>query len=424
MPNDLVERTDDGRLRLHFHAGQWRAWNATQRFVIVLAGTQGGKTSFGPHWLYREIQRAGPGDYMVVTPTFPLLEVKALPVFRALFEAILQLGEYVASPVRHFRFSDEGARRTFGKVPDEPTNVYFGYAADQDSLESATAKAVWGDEAGQKRFKHGSWEALLRRLSLHRGRALLTTTPYYLGWLKKLCDRARLLNSDVAVVRFASTANPMFSREEFERARNDMPAWKFNMFYRGVFERPAGLIYDVFNEKAHTCQRFEIPTDWRRYIGLDFGGINTAAVLYAEHPDTGVKYAYREYHAGQRVAAEHAKALLNGEPTPSLVVGGSRSEGQWRKEFAYGGLAVREPKISSVEIGIDRVYGAHKRNEIVVFDDLAGYLDQKASYSRVLDDEGEPTEEIEDKATYHYMDAERYIIGYLARNSVPGSVAV
>jgi hypothetical protein len=94
-------------------------------------------------------------------------------------------------------------------------------------------------------------------------------------------------------------------------------------------------------------------------------------------------------------------------------VGGSKSEGQWRKEFASGGLPVLPPAITEVEIGINRVYGAHKRNEILVFDDLHGYLDQKETYSRKLDANNEPTEGIEDKETFHFLDAERYIIGYL-----------
>jgi hypothetical protein len=58
----------------------------------VLAGTQGGKTSFGPVWLWREMQLRGPGDYLVVTPTFPLLEMKALPTLLQLFRGWLGLG--------------------------------------------------------------------------------------------------------------------------------------------------------------------------------------------------------------------------------------------------------------------------------------------------------------------------------------------
>ena len=103
--------------------------------------------------------------------------------------------------------------------------------------------------------------------------------------------------------------------------------------------------------------------------------------------------------------------MLKDEPMPVMVVGGAPSEGQWRDEFKAAGLPVQAPKISEVEVGIDRVFGAHSLNKIMVFDDLQGYLDEKMSYSRELDANGEPTEAIEDKNTFHFMDAERYIIG-------------
>lgn len=422
MP-ELMEVTSDGRLRLHFHSGQWKAWESRKRFVVVLAGTQGGKTSFGPHWLYREIKEKGPGDYMVVTPTFQLLELKALPELRKLFETILNLGRYVASPVRKFVFSEEGEIKTFGQKQSAPTTVYFGYAADPESLESATVKAAWLDEAGQKKFKLGSWEAVLRRLSLAVGRVLITTTPYDLGWLKqKLWDKWKAGEQDVEITRFDSTENPSFPKEEFERARRDLPGWKFDLFYRAIFTKPAGLIYDSFNEEMYKIPRFGIPDTWPRYLGLDFGGVNTAGLFYAEDPQSKRLYLYREYKAGGRTALEHTYHLLKGEPMIPTCVGGSKSEGQWRQEFRSGGvvngekvsgLPVQEPQISDVEVGIDRVYGVHKRGELFVFDDLSGYLEEKQTYARELDQNGEPTEKIEDKQTFHFMDAERYIIGWL-----------
>lgn len=413
------------KARLNFHKGQWQAWESQKRFVAVLSGTQGGKTSFGPLWLYREIQRRGPGDYLIVTPTFTLLELKALPEFRNYFETVLQVGRYVSSPSKSFTFSDNGALRTFGRKPDQPTRVLFGYAADPESLESATAKAAWLDEAGQKKFKLASWDAILRRLSLAQGRVLITTTPYDLGWLKqRIWDRWKAKDPDIDVIRFDSTENPIFPPEEFERARRDLPAWKFDMFYRALFTRPAGMIYDCFDETEHKCPRFTIPADWPRYLGLDFGGVNTAGLFYAKDPksDPPKYYLYREYKAGGRSAVEHVKHLIEGEPGIPFAVGGSKSEDQWRREFAAGGkvngqdvpgLPIRGPEFADVEVGIDRVYGAHKRGQIVVFDDLSGYLEQKQTYARELDKNGEPTEKIEDKASFHFMDAERYIIGYL-----------
>jgi hypothetical protein len=37
----------NGQLKLNFHTGQSRTWMAQKRFNLMLAGTQGGKTSFG-----------------------------------------------------------------------------------------------------------------------------------------------------------------------------------------------------------------------------------------------------------------------------------------------------------------------------------------------------------------------------------------
>lgn len=405
------------RLTLRFHPGQWQAWQSERRFILILAGTQSGKTSWGSYWLWREIQRRGPGDYMVVTPSFPLLEAKLLPEFCRLFEQTLRVGRYRAAPPRRFIFSDAGSKRAFGDRydPYQITTVMFGHADNPESLESATAKAAWLDEAGQKQFKLASFEAILRRLSLAQGRILATTTPYNLGWLKqRLYDRWKAGDPDIDVIQFSSTHNPLFPHAEFERAQRDLPRWKFNMFYRGQFERPAGLIYDCFDMERHTCPPFEIPVSWPRYLGLDFGGVNTAAVFYAEEPGTKRLYLYRAYKQGGNTAKEHARLLLASEPgRPQLIVGGSKSEGQWRAEFAAGGLPVREPKISDVEVGIDRVYGAHKRGEIIVFNTLTGYLEEKQTYSRKLDANNEPTEEIEDKNTFHWLDAERYIIGYI-----------
>lgn len=407
-------------LRVNFHPGQMAAWNSQARFVVVTAGTQSGKTSWGPWWLWREIQLRGPGDYIVATPSFRLLNLKALPEFKRLFERDLKLGRQFVSPQPKFEFSAEGKIRTFGSDTDLSldTNVFFGHAQDPDSLESATAKAAWLDEAGQKKFKLGSFEAILRRLSIAQGRVLVTTTPYNLGWLKKTLydpwDESRKQGRDhpeIQIIRFDSTTNPAFPQEEFERARRELPAWKFNMFYRGFFERPAGLIYDCWNPVVHKIPRFRLAESWQRYLGLDFGGVNTAGVFLAKDPNSRKLYAYREYHAGSRTAKQHVAELLRDEPSMPVACGGAGSEDQWRAEFAQAGLGVAKPDITEVEVGINRVYGALQSEELYIFDDLVHLIDEFETYSRETDESGAVLETIDDKETYHRLDAMRYIIG-------------
>lgn len=414
---------EDGTLHLDFsrHAGQVRAWDSEKRIVAVLAGSQGGKTVFGPPWLWREMTRRGPGDYMVASPTYKLMQRKLLPTFKRFFEDLMELGTYRASEDR-FLVSDRGAAALWGEVPDIETNVFFGHAQNSDSLESATAKAIWSDEAGQKEFRLDSFRALERRGAIYDARHLITTTLYNLGWVvQELWNPWKAAGGDhpdIDVVRFESRDNPAFSQEVWDRLRGSMPGWQFDLQHRAIPTRPAGVIYDSFDDDRDVCPRFEIPKRWPRYLGLDFGAVNTAALFYAREPSTGKFYLYREYHRGGRTASGHADALRDGEPFPVEVRGGSKSEKQWRSEFRAAGLPIKGPAVTEVEVGINRVWGLHNDARIVVFEDCEGYLEEKRTYSRKLDDRGDPTEEIEDKHAFHFMDAERYIMSAQATGTI------
>jgi hypothetical protein len=405
--------------RFNFHAGQQQAWKSTKRVVLVLAGVRSGKTSFGPLWLYREMRRQGPGDYLVAAPTFPLINKAAGPELERVFTGLFRLGAMSHSPWE-YRISATGHQRTWPSQQWSPTRVIFGHANSSESLAAMTAKAAWLDEAGQKEFKQESWEEIQQRVSIDLGRILITTTVYRLGWLKqKIYDPWKAADGNhplYDVIQFSSTMNPAFPVEEYERGRRELPAWKFHQKFDGQFAKPIGLIYDCFDDTVHKVPRFPIPAHWRRHVGLDFGGVNTAAVFFAEDPETRNLYAYREYKAGGRAAAEHAAEIKRGEPAFATVVGGSKSEGQWRQEFTAGGLPVREPDQPEVEVGIDRVYGAIKSGKLFVFNtQMDGLLEELGTYSRELDEAGEPTEKIEDKETFHRLDGARYVLSYLFR---------
>jgi hypothetical protein len=436
LPTQLSELTPDGRLRLNLHPGQTHAWVSKKRIVAIIAGSRSGKTSFGPYWLYREMCERKAGDYLVAAPDYRTIDKAAGPELEYVLGRLFRLGSMRIQPPE-FRISAAGQEKLWGKVHDRRCRIIVGHGDDPESLESMTAKAAWIDEGGQKRFKTGSWEAVQRRLSYDQGRTLITTTPYNLtGWLKKAVydpwmDSGKN-HPEIDVVNFESIMNPGFPREEWDRAQRTMPRWKFDLFYRGVFTRPAGLIYDCFNSERHEMKRFPIPGNWPRYLGLDFGGEHTAAIFLAEELNekgakTGRLFAYREYpeHGqwGQQTAKGHVERLLHGEPMRPYAIGGSGSEGQWRAEFALAGLPVTEPRIvensptgrtsGPVEVGISRVYATIAAGQLIVLDDLEGLIGELESYSRVLDENGQPTEKIEAKETYHRADALRYVLSWL-----------
>lgn len=407
IPPPFREVEPDGTLRLNFHPGQTRAWESEARFVYMISGTQGGKTCFAPHWMHREITSRGPGDYIAVTATFPLLKLKMLPEYLYVFDSLLKLGVWREAD-KVFTSHD-----TYHGSP--AWRLVFGSATNPESIESATALAAHMDECGQVQFKRQSYEAILRRLSLAQGRILGTTTPYIMGWLKhEVVDRWRAGDPDYDVIQGSSLWNPAFPREEYERAQLSLPPWKFQMFYEGQFERPAGSIYDCFDD-GNITKRFDIPSAWPRFVGHDFGPNNTAAVWFAHDPATGYLYVYRTYHAGGLSAFDHAqefKAASFGE-TILKRVGGSQVEEGWREAFRSAGWPIVAPRKdrAEVEVGINAVYGWVKAKKLFVFSDLDEYLDEITSYSRELDEAYDPTEKIADKSRYHLMDCTRYMLG-------------
>lgn len=418
-----------GKWIFRLHSAQQKVWDSTKRFVFFLAGTKSGKTCLGPHWLHREIQICGSGDYLAVTATYDLFKLKMLPELLLVFVDILKCGYYwtgdqiieLSENLEQGKFWQGKGGNPHGRMWGR---IILRSAKAEKGLESGDALAAWLDEIGQPEFSLAAWEAVQRRLSLaseNHGRVLGTTTLYTVGWLKReIYDRWRDGSPDIDIIQADSTVNPIFTQKEFDRVRDLLPPWKFNMFYRGQYDNPVGLIYDSFDQAVCRIKRFPIPQEWPRYIGHDFGSANPAAMFYAYNRSENKLFAYAEYLPGSgKSALQHIDAWR--DMTRDVVVmdkvGGSHTEQGWRDSYSQQGWVIREPDIKPVDLGIDKVYALHKHNMIYAFDDLLSYLDEKDSYSWKLNDLHQPTNEIADKSRFHLMDAERYILSGFSPDS-------
>uniref|UniRef100_A0A6M3J7W0 Putative terminase n=1 Tax=viral metagenome TaxID=1070528 RepID=A0A6M3J7W0_9ZZZZ len=415
------EISGKGELKLNFHLGQGKAWQSEARFPVILGGTQLGKTCFAPDWMEREIRRKGPGDYLAITATFPLLNLKLLPEFRYVFESLYHTAvfkEVHGSRILVFNrekkkpgdvvLFDDAAYEEAGV---RETRIVFGSATNPESLESATAKAAVLDECGQKQFRRDSWEATLRRLSLAQGRALMLTTLYGYGWLKsEVYDEWVKGNPDFDIIQVDSIVNPAFPMAEWERAKATMPAWKFDLFYRGRFAKPAGLIYDSFDSSSAVIEPFDIPENWPVYVGHDFGQVNMAALWIAQDPATGYLYVFQEYLAGGLASFEHVNKWIEMSKGHRIMkrVGGAHTEDGWRGDFTQAGWRIDEPTERGVAAGIQKIYGLFKTGKLFTFRTCPNFIDELNSYSYELDEKYQPIEgKIENKERYHLCDCVR-----------------
>ena len=422
-------RYGEDELVINLHAGQTKVHDSQARFPVMLGGTQVGKTSYAPHWLEREIINKGPGDYLAITATFPLLNLKLLPEMQLVFETLLHYGEYSKSDkVLYFhKTKKKPTDRVVFPDSDVQTRIIFGSATNPESIESATAKAAVLDEVGQKQFRRDAWEAVLRRLSLAQGRGLLLTTLYGYGWLKtEVYDEWKKGNPDFDIVQLDSIVNPAFPLAEYERAKRTMPDWKFQLFYRGRYAKPVGIVYDCFSPES-IVEPFPISDKWHVYCGHDFGTSNMAGLWLAQDPATGYLYVTKEYVAGGLATWEHVdkwKQLSSGMRVVKRI-GGAQQEDGWRGDFTQAGWRIDKPTIRNVNEGIQRVYSFFKTNKLFIFRDCLNLLDEIQSYSYELDDNYQPTEKIENKERYHLLDSLRYALGdfvptELAYGDAPG----
>lgn len=404
---ERVTRNGKVGLRFNLHPGQVRAWNSEARFLLVLAGFQGGKTTFGPLWLEREIQRTySPGeenDYLAASSNYDVLRLKMLPALIAHF-----------CDCRGWTY--KAADKLFVS-PKGDCRIILRSADAEGGLESATAKAAWCDEWGMSSVGIMAWDALQRRLAVYEGRVLITTTPYNLGWLYvEVYKRALGGDRHYDVVNFRSIDNPNFPMAEWLRLKATLPKWKFDMMCCGLFTRPAGLIYgdysDSYREQGGCLVKpFSIPSTWQRIVGVDFGAsLHNAQIWLAREPLTDDYYIYREVCQVDASGPEQARAAAEYREPVVIAYGGASSENDQRDSWTLAGFPVQQPTIGDVEAGIDRVIGLFKQRRLFVFDTLTGIRSELGTYSRELDDAGEPLQKIKDKEKFHRIDALRYSV--------------
>jgi len=411
----FCEEMADGSLRYNFTPPQMRAMQSTAKITALLCGAQFGKTILGPPWLNQKMTKYGDGDYLAGTTNFPLLDKKMLPAYDELFNFRLGVA----------RYKDKGNKMVWN---DGKITIFFCTAEKPSSMESATAICAHFDEVGQDEWKEQSWNAARSRLAiasnpveeggLGAGDTLITTTLYNFGWLKyKIYDRWLAGDPAIDVIHADSIENPTFPVKLYYELKAQMSESDFDLRYRGRYTRPKGMVYDSFDSKTSVLGRELSPVqgNWPIYCGMDFGTEATAAVFYAVDPSTGFYYCIGEYFGTGRTTAENVaemeKVCSRAQIIKCCGGKGDKDDDGWRGDFTKAGWPVSMPSIRSVQQGIERVYAFHKLGKLYYFIDETKILAEKSSYSYKLDEKGDPTGDIQNKQHYHFMDAERYILG-------------
>lgn len=285
---------------------------------------------------------------------------------------------------------------------------FKAYDAGRTSFEG-TERCIWLDEEPPLDV----FTECLLRTATGNSILMMTFTP-----LKGISDTilnflegSQYAEGPIGVGKYVVMAGwndvPHLSEEDKAVLLASIPPYQRDARTKGIPQLGAGAIYPV-PESEISCQRFDIPREWKRLYGLDVGWKVTAAIWLAQDPNTNIWYAYSEYYKGESEPSIHASAIRSrGEWIPGVIDTAARGRNQIDGDNLHAmykdlGLKLHDAD-KAVETGLFTVWELLSSGQLIVFSDLKRFWDEYRLYRR--DESGKVI-----KTNDHLMDAFRYAI--------------
>lgn len=248
------------------------------------------------------------------------------------------------------------------------------------------------------------------------------------------------------VIETETFDNRMLPPDVIARTKNFVGQF-YDRFIRGRWIAMEGLVYEMFNPSVHVVdatleghKQHQIPREWLRYMGIDFGHNAPFVCLWAAEAPTGEVYVYREIYMSNRIVDDHAKQMLELRQTwPNDADPAHPFVEEWFNAWADhdpGDAAVlsrnnvyTSPADKTRHTGIDTVkrylaLGPAGTPRLMFFRDMlverdyrllteqrpTCLLEEIQSYQYVRSKDGSPQKDDAQKFNDHGLDALRYLV--------------
>lgn len=368
----------------------------------MACGIQAGKTKTGSIWMKIQNHRfIEPEDnFLIVAPSYKILQQSTLPPY---LECMRGMGS--------FSKADMSLKIHGGGT------VYMRTGTDPNAIVGITnIRAIWGDEAGL--FSLYFSENIAARAAFRSAQTLYTTSPYTLNWLYKDIIRPKhrdpKARPDVTLIQAASWDNPYFPKETIARHRLTMDPRRFKTMFGGEWERPAGLVYDCFDEVENQCEPMALPAGTRLFGGIDWGFSHPFVFKIRAVTPGGMHYGIHEfYRTGMTVAEVVPVVRQRCQSYGVELVYCDPAQPAHIEELNRNGIKAVAAN-NEVRLGIDRHYELLKTRRLKYFRGLNPHtLDELESYHYAdepeIDQDKDAKERGPVKQNDDCCDADRYL---------------
>lgn len=291
------------------HAGQERVYISPAKLRINIAANRTGKT-FGA--MREGLWRAtGTHPYRKLPPQRMLWF--GYPDHKFFQRATKPVFDQLCPKDRLLQFHES---EKWAKIRNDDGGIstihFMSYEAGRETWQGAAVDFVWLDEECPEDI----YREALARLIDRRGDMLITQTPVSgLGWLydrlylpglaeqskpieKRKIDIIRMplaLYDENAPYGVGEPAVPHMSRDQIMRFAEgivDPDERAIRVF--GEFRSRSGVVYKEFDPNIHVVPRFEVPSHYEFWAGVD-PGTHGFAVIFLAMSETGRIYVVDEY---------------------------------------------------------------------------------------------------------------------------------
>ena len=353
---------------------------------------------------------------------------------------------------KRFEYAN-GSMLAYGGMKDENQRQAIRSIGLQGGLDY-----VWIEEANL--LTRADFDELLSRM---RGTAsnwwqiMLSTNPDSdQHWIYK-----DLIQGGMATRHLAETKDNIYNPADYaEGTLGMLTGVRKKRLKDGLWVSAEGAVYEDYRYETHVIEPFDVPEDWTRFRSVDFGYRNPFVCQWWALDEDDRLYLYREIYMSERTVAAHCDQIKQ------IESGASRSEWDeldesakmavWRSEASEARLIrytvadhdaedretmrengiVTRPASKAIKTGIEKTQERYAiqgdgRARIFFFNDALVEVDTRmsdkkkptstveeiSSYQYPPGKDGKPEKEVPVDVDNHGMDAARYAVMSVDKNT-------
>lgn len=259
------------------------------------------------------------------------------------------------------------------------------------------------DEVASMRNFNLHWHEVVRpTLTDTKGHVMFISTP---KGFNHFYDLFNTQDEDYKSFHFTSYDNPFISKEEIDKAKEELPEDKFAQEYLADFRKTEGLVYKEFSRELHVTD--ETPkTVVDNIIGIDFGYTNPSSIIPVKIDSDQHYWITEEFYKTRQTTEQIAEQAKLYKPTKVYADPAEPDRIEMLKKY---GLNCRDVS-KDIVAGVDRVRELFKQNRIHIHPDCKNLIHELETYRYPEKKPDQNEQEKPVKENDHALDALRYAL--------------